>query len=67
MVLVHSYIIAVMFFVLCMICWGSWANTQKLAAKNWRFELFYWDVVLGLLVFSLIAAFTLGSLGNENR
>jgi glucose uptake protein len=65
MVLVHNYGIAVMFFLVAMTCWGSWANTQKLAAKNWRFELFYWDVVLGLLIFSLIAAFTLGSLGNE--
>jgi glucose uptake protein len=65
MVLVHNYSLAVFFFVVAMICWGSWANTQKLAAKNWRFELFYWDVVLGLLMFSLIAAFTLGSMGNE--
>ena len=65
MVLVHNYGLAVMFFLIAMTCWGSWANTQKLAAKNWRFELFYWDVVLGLLFFSLIAAFTLGSLGNE--
>ncbi len=65
MVLVHNYGLAVFFFLVAMTCWGSWANTQKLAAKNWRFELFYWDVVLGLLVFSLIAAFTLGSLGNE--
>jgi glucose uptake protein len=65
MVLVHNYGLAVMFFLIAMTCWGSWANTQKLAAKNWRFELFYWDVVLGLLIFSLIAAFTLGSLGNE--
>jgi glucose uptake protein len=65
MVLVHNYGLAVMFFLVAMTCWGSWANTQKLAAKNWRFELFYWDVVLGLLIFSLIAAFTLGSLGNE--
>jgi glucose uptake protein len=65
MVLVHNYALAVFFFVVAMTCWGSWANTQKLAAKSWRFELFYWDVVLGLLIFSLIAAFTLGSLGNE--
>jgi glucose uptake protein len=65
MVLVHNYGLAVFFFLVAMTCWGSWANTQKLAAKNWRFELFYWDVVLGLLVFSLLAAFTLGSLGNE--
>jgi glucose uptake protein len=65
MVLVHNYALAVFFFVIAMTCWGSWANTQKLATRSWRFELFYWDVVLGLLVFSLIAAFTLGSMGNE--
>jgi len=65
MVLVHNYGLAVFFFLVAMTCWGSWANTQKLAAKNWRFELFYWDVVIGLLLFSLIAAFTLGSLGDE--
>jgi glucose uptake protein len=66
MVLIHNYALAVFFFVVAMTCWGSWANTQKLAAKNWRFELFYWDVVIGLLMFSLFAAFTLGSLGNES-
>ncbi len=65
MVLVHNYALAVFFFVVAMTCWGSWANTQKLAAGNWRFELFYWDVVLGLLMFSMIAAFTLGSMGSE--
>ncbi len=65
MVLVHNYGLAVFFFLITMTCWGSWANTQKLAAKNWRYELYYWDVVLGLLLFSLLAAFTLGSLGNE--
>lgn len=65
MVLVHNYGLAVFFFVVAMTCWGSWANTQKLAAKNWRFELFYWDVVIGLLLFSLLMAFTLGSMGNE--
>lgn len=65
MVLVHNYALAVFFFVIAMTCWGSWANTQKLAAKNWRFELFYWDVVIGLLVFSLLMAFTLGSMGHE--
>jgi glucose uptake protein len=65
MVLVHSYALAVFFFVVAMTCWGSWANTQKLAARNWRFELFYWDVVIGLLLFSLLMAFTLGSMGHE--
>lgn len=67
MVLVEHYFLAVTFFILTMICWGSWANTQKMAAKTWRFELFYWDMVIGLLLFATIAAFTLGSLGTEGR
>ena len=50
-----------------MFCWGSWANTQKLAAKNWRFELFYWDYVIGILLLTLIFAFTLGSNGTQGR
>jgi glucose uptake protein len=48
-----------------MLCWGSWANTQKIAAKNWRFELFYWDYVLGILLFALIFGFTFGSIGSK--
>lgn len=50
-----------------MFCWGSWANTQKLAASNWRFELFYWDYVIGILSFSLVFAFTFGSVGDGGR
>lgn len=50
-----------------MICWGSWANTQKLAEKNWRFELFYWDLSIGLLLTALLAALTVGTFGNEGR
>lgn len=67
MVLVHNYGLAIFFFVISMICWGSWANTLKLAAKNWRFELFYWDLTLGLLLTATLAAFTLGSMGTEGR
>jgi glucose uptake protein len=55
----QGYSVALLMMVLSMICWGSWANTQKLVGK-WRFELFYWDYVLGILVLSLLAAFTLG-------
>ena len=41
MFVVHSYSLAVVLCVITMFCWGSWANTRKLASKGWRFELFY--------------------------
>ena len=50
-----------------MLCWGSWANTQKLASREWRFQLFYWDYCLGVLLWSLVLAFTLGSVGTDGR
>ncbi len=67
MFIIGNYSVAVIFCIITMLCWGSWANTQKLAAKTWRFELFYWDYVMGILLFSLISAFTLGSFGAEGR
>ncbi|MCK5464167.1 MAG: multidrug DMT transporter permease [Bacteroidales bacterium] len=67
MVLIENYPLAVFFFVISMICWGSWANMQKVAEKKWRFELFYWDLSIGLLLFATIAAFTLGSMGDSGR
>ncbi len=63
----QNYTIAVILCVITMFCWGSWANTQKIAGKSWRFELFYWDYVLGILLCSLVLSFTLGSNGNEGR
>lgn len=67
MFIVNSYLLAVVFCFVTMLCWGSWGNTQKLAAKSWRYELFYWDYVIGMVLFSLILAFTLGSFGTEGR
>ena len=67
MFIIESYSVAVIFCFITMLCWGSWANTQKLAEKTWRFELFYWDYVIGILLFSLISAFTLGSMGEQGR
>ncbi|WP_373551816.1 GRP family sugar transporter [Haliscomenobacter sp.] len=67
MFIIETYPIAVFFCIITMLCWGSWANTQKLAAANWRFELFYWDYVLGILLLSLLFAFTFGSMGSEGR
>src|SRR6476619_8559437 len=67
MFIIESYATAVLFCIITMLCWGSWANTQKLASKNWRFELFYWDYVIGILLLSIIIAFTLGSFGTGGR
>ena len=67
MFIIENYPTAVIFCVITMFCWGSWANTQKLAASTWRFELFYWDYVIGILLFSLILAFTLCSTGPGGR
>jgi glucose uptake protein len=53
--------------IVTMLCWGSWANTQKLASKEWRFQLFYWDYAIGVFLLSLILAFTMGSFGSGGR
>lgn len=63
MYIVETYTTAVILTFITMLCWGSWANTQKLA-KGYRFELFYWDYVIGILLFSIILGFTLGSRGD---
>ncbi|MBC7845599.1 MAG: multidrug DMT transporter permease [Flavobacterium sp.] len=63
MFVIHSYTTAILFCFITMLCWGSWANTTKLSSAKWRFELFYWDYAFGILILSLIMAFTLGSNG----
>lgn len=60
MMIPSTYLMTLMLTVLCMVCWGSWANTMKLAGK-WRFELFYFDYSIGLMLATLVAAFTFGS------
>ena len=67
MFIINSYLLAVVFCFMTMMCWGSWGNTQKLAAKSWRYELFYWDYVIGMVLFSLLICFTMGSFGSEGR
>jgi glucose uptake protein len=63
----QTYSLAVILCIITMLCWGSWGNTQKLAGKSWRFELFYWDYVIGIVLFSLLLGFTLGSSGENGR
>jgi glucose uptake protein len=67
MVIVESYPVAVAMCVVTMLCWGSWANTQKLTQRQWPFQLFYWDYAIGVLLLSVILAMTMGSLGSAGR
>jgi len=67
MFIVESYSLAVLLCVITMLCWGSWANTQKLSGQSWPFQLFYWDYAIGVLVLALVFAFTLGSHGPGGR
>lgn len=67
MFLLENYGVAVAFCVITMLCWGSWANTQKLADKTWRYELFYWDYVFGVVLMSLVFALTMGSHGSVGQ
>lgn len=63
----QSYSLAIFLCIITMLCWGSWGNTQKLAGRSWRFELYYWDYVWGILLFSILLGFTLGSSGSQGR
>jgi len=57
------YAIALAFMISSMLCWGSWANTVKLC-PGYRFQLFYWDYVIGLIAAALLWGLSLGSLGS---
>lgn len=67
MLIITSYTTAVILCVITMLCWGSWANTQKMASQYWRFQLFYWDYTVGIVLLSVLFALTLGSIGENGR
>lgn len=67
MFVVESYGLAVVFCIITMLCWGSWGNAQKLAGKTWRYELFYWDYVFGVVLTALAFGMTMGSSGSMGR
>jgi glucose uptake protein len=67
MFIINAYSLAVVFCVITMICWGSWANTLKLSTRDWPFQLYYWDYSIGLVLTALLLAFTLGSMGSSGR
>jgi glucose uptake protein len=58
----ETYAVALTFMVVSMVCWGSWANMLKLC-PGYRFQVFYWDYVIGLFVGAVAWGVTLGSHG----
>ncbi len=67
MVIIHSYSTAVILCVVTMLCWGSWANTLKMAKKGWAYPLYYWDYSIGLVLLALVFGLTLGSTGEQGQ
>lgn len=67
MYIVDSYTLAVIFCIITMLGWGSWANTLKMAPRKWEFPLYYWDYSIGLVLTTLLFGLTLGSNGEEGR
>lgn len=55
-----TYAVTLLLMIVSMLCWGSWANTMKMAGR-WRFELYYFDYVIGVMLCATLAAFTFGS------
>ncbi|MGH9476848.1 MAG: GRP family sugar transporter [Terriglobales bacterium] len=55
-----SYAAALGLMLLSMLAWGSWDNTQKLA--RWRFELYYWDYMWGIVAAAVLLGLALGNL-----
>src|SRR6266567_1543488 len=64
MYLPATYQAALFLMILSMLCWGSWANTLKLC-PGYRFQLFYWDYVMGLALGAVAWGLTAGSLGDS--
>jgi glucose uptake protein len=62
----ETYVITLSFMIASMLCWGSWANSVKFA-PGYRFQLFYWDYVIGLVLGVVAWGISLGSLGATGR
>ena len=60
-----TFAVALLMMITSTVCWGSWANTFKLT-KGYRFELFYWDYAIGIVLIALIFALTMGSQGGPD-
>ena len=64
MIFPSTTLAALLAVVLTLLCWSSWANTQRLSGR-WRFEFYYYDFTWGVVLAALVAAFTLGSMNPQ--
>jgi glucose uptake protein len=64
MILPQTHAAVLILTILSLFCWGSWANSYKLAGK-WRFELYYFDFAAGVAIAAFLYAFTVGNLGYD--
>lgn len=66
MIVPHAYWVALLITLVTMLCWGSWANVIKVV-KSWRFELLCYDYAIGILITSILAGVTFGSMGQAGK
>ncbi len=67
MVILENSTLAIVFCLITMLCWGSWTSGQKLVTQSAPLSIFYRDYVYGIMITALLLAFTLGSLGPNER
>jgi glucose uptake protein len=67
MVTINDSTAAIFLCLFTMLFWGSWANAQKYVTKSAPLYVFYRDYVYGILITSIVIAFTLGSFGEQGR
>jgi len=65
MILPGSFIFSLILLIVSLLASGSWPGTFRATRKNWRFEFYYNDFVIGFLLASLLGAFTLGTFGSD--
>jgi glucose uptake protein len=58
----QTYSMALFLMTFSMLCWGTWANTQKITGSAWPFELYYFDYTVGLLICAVLVGLTFGQI-----
>lgn len=65
MVLPSTHLAVVILLIASAACWAFWIFLSKATIPGWRYELYYVDVCVGLLLASVLIVSTLGTLGPE--